>query len=176
MTSETEAVTTEENMTKKEMAKVIKTAKREAESPEKESTISISDVMKDKTSEVIQKVESKVPTYTELYTDLCIKYLHTTDDLYGAWYLSQKGFFGNLGTDKPALQAFDSYWKFITNMTTSQIEMAANFAKMYVQSRLATIDSYDKVANLMIDSYARAWNQFQSNIKKVPEVGPSEKI
>jgi hypothetical protein len=77
-------------------------------------------------------------------------------------YLSQKEFFDKLGLDKTAIQTFDAYWKSINNMTMSQIDMVANFAKMYVQFRLATIDSYDKVTHLMMDSYARAWNQFNS--------------
>ena len=165
-TEKTEEISAVKNMTKQEMAKIIKTAKREAESSEKENTVSICDVMKNNTSEIIQKIESKFPAYAQLYTDLYTKYLHTINDLYSTCYLSEKEFFDKLGMDKTALQAFGAYWKSITNMTTSQIDMVTNFAKMYVQFRLATIDSYDKVAHIMMDSYARAWNQFNSYNKK----------
>jgi len=165
-TEKTEEISVVENMTKQEMAKIIKTAKRDAKSLEKESIISICDVMKNNTSEIIQKIESKFPTYTQLYTDLYTKYLHSIGDLYSTCYLSEKEFFEKLGMDKTTLQAFDAYWKSITNMTMSQIDMATNFAKMYVQFRLATIDSYDKVAHIMMNSYARAWNQFNSYNKK----------
>jgi hypothetical protein len=122
--------------------------------------------MKNNTSEIIQKLESRFPTYVQLYTDLYTKYLHTIDDLYSTCYLSEKEFFDKLGMNKTALQAFDAYWKSITNMTISQIDMAANFAKMYVQFRLSTIDMYDKVCHIMVDSYARAWNQFNAYYKK----------
>ncbi|HEV2192950.1 MAG TPA: hypothetical protein VGR54_04935 [Nitrosopumilaceae archaeon] len=167
MTNEkTKEISGVEKMTKQEMAKIIKSAKREADSSGKESTVSICDVMKNNTSEVIQKIESKFPTYAQLYTDLYTKYLHTIDDLYSICYVSEKEFFDKLGMDKKALQAFDTYWKSIANMTISQIDMAANFAKMYVQFRLVTIDSYDKVAHIMMDSYAKAWNQFNSYNKK----------
>ena len=165
-TEKTKEISAVENMTKQEMAKIIKTAKREAESSEKESIVSVCDVMKNNTSEIIQKIESKFPTYAQLYTDLYTKYLHSIDDLYSTYYLSQKEFFDKLGMDKTAIQAFDAYWKSINNMAMSQIDMVANFVKMYVQFRLATIDSYDKVAHLMIDNYARAWNQFSSYNKK----------
>ena len=104
-TKKTEEISRVEKMTKQEMAKIIKTAKKEADSSGKEM-------------------------------------------------------------DKKALQAFDTYWKSIANMTISQIDMAANFAKMYVQFRLATIDSYDRVAHIMMDSYAQAWNQLYSDNKK----------
>ncbi|HWY36639.1 MAG TPA: hypothetical protein VNX68_18490, partial [Nitrosopumilaceae archaeon] len=159
-TAKTKAISGVEKMTKQEMAKIIKTAKKEADSSGKENTVSICDVMKNNTSEVIQKIESKFPIYAQLYTDLYTKYLHTIDDLYSTCYVSEKEFFDKLGMDKKALQAFDTYWKSIANMTISQIDMAANFAKMYVQYRLATIDSYDNVAHIMMDSYTKAWNQF----------------
>lgn len=170
-TKKTEEISAVEKMTKQEMAKIIKTAKKQAEPSKKESTISICDVMKNNTSEIIQKIESKFPTYAQLYTDLYTKYLHTIDDLYSTCYLSEKEFFDKLGMDKTAIQDFDAYWKSITNMATSQIDMLANFTKMYIQSRLATIDSYDKIAHIMMDSYARAWSQFNSYNKKVTEFG-----
>jgi hypothetical protein len=160
-TEKSEEISAVENMTKQEMAKIIETAKREAESSEK-NTNSICDVMKNNTSEIIQKIESKFPTYTELYTELYTKYLHTIDDLYSTCYLSEKEFFDKLGMDKTTIQAFEAYWKSITKMFLPQIDMSANFAKMYVQFRLATIDSYDEVAHIMIDSYVRSWNQFNS--------------
>ena len=165
-TKKIEEISAVEKMTKQEMAKIIKTAKRDAESSEKENAVSIYDVMKNNTSEVIQKIESKLPTYAQLYADLYTKYLHTIDDLYGTCYVSEKEFFDKLGMDKKVLQAFDTYWKSIASMTKYQIDMTANFAKMYVQFRLATIDSYDKVAHIMMDSYAKAWNQFNSYNKK----------
>jgi hypothetical protein len=164
-TEKIEEISAIENMTKQEMAKIIETAKREAESSEKD-TISICDVMKNNTSEIIQKIESKFPTYAELYTELYTKYLHTIDDLYSTCYLSEKEFFDKLGMDKTSIQAFDAYWKSITKMFLPQIDMGANFAKMYVQFRLGTIDSYDEVAHIMIDSYVRAWTQFNSYNKK----------
>ena len=167
MTKETtEKITSVGSMTKEKMAKIIKTAKREAEPSEKNDTISICDVMKNNTSAIIGKLESQIPTYTELYSDLYTKYLHMIDDLYNTCYVSEKEFFDKLGMDKTALGAFDAYWKCITDMTLSQIELTTNFAKMYVQFRRSALDSYDKVVHLMMDSYAKAWTQFNSNNKK----------
>lgn len=166
MTKETtEKITSVENMTKEKMAETIKTAKRETESSEKKD-VSICDVLKNNTSEMIQKLESQIPTYTQLYSDLYTKYLHMMDDFYSTCYVSEKEFFDKLGMDQKALGHFDTYWKSITNLTLNQIELATNFAKMYVQSRLSTLDSYDKAIHLMMDSYAEAWTQFNSKNKK----------
>ncbi len=166
MTKEmTEKITSVENMTKEKMAETIKTAKKKTESSEKKDAVSVCDIMKNNTSKIIRKMESQIPTYTELYSDLYTKYLHTIDDLYSTCYVSEKEFFDKLGMDNTTLGAFDAYWKFITDMALSQIELTTNFAKMYVQFRLSTLDSYDKLIHLMMDSYAKAWTQFNSNKK-----------
>lgn len=164
-TEKIEEISAVENMTKQEMAEIIKIAKRKAESSEKD-TISICDVMKNNTSEIIQKIESKFPTYTGLYTELYTKYLHTIDDFYSTCYLSEKEFFDMLRMDKTTIQAFESYWNSITKMFLPPIDMGENFAKMYVQFRLATIDSYNEVFHNMMDIYVRAWNPFNSYNKK----------
>jgi len=161
MATENAEISPVEKMSKQEMAKIIKTAKKESERQGKKSTKSVCDVMKDNTSEILQKIESKFPAYAELYTALYGKYLHTMDDLYGVYYMSEKEFFSNMESDKAASQALGAYWKFITNMATTQIDLATNFLQMYVQMRIATIESYDTMAHHMIDNYMRAWNQFK---------------
>ena len=167
MTKETtEKITSVENMTKEKMAETIKNAKRETESSKKSDTISICDVMKNNTSEMIQKLESQIPTYAQLSSDLYTKYLHMMDDFYSTCYVSEKEFFDKLGMDQKALGLVDTYWKSITELTLNQIELATNFAKMYVQFRLSTLDSYDKAVHLMMDTYAKAWAQFNSDNKK----------
>ncbi len=166
MTKETtEKITSVDNMTKEKMAEIIKTAKRKGKSSEKKNTVSICDVMQNNTSEIIQKIESQIPTYMQLYSDLYTKYLHIIDDIYSTCYVSEKNFFDKLGMGKTTLGAFDVYWKSITDLILNQIELATNFTKMYVQFRLSTIDSYDKVVHLMMDNYARAWSQYNSNKK-----------
>ena len=166
MTKEaTEKIIPVENMTKEKMAETIKTAKKDAE-PSEKGDVSICDVMENNTSEIIQKLESQIPAYAQLYSDLYTKYLHMMDDFYSTCYVSEKEFFDKLGMDQKALGPFDTYWKSITELTLNQIEMATNFAKTYVQSRLSALDSYDKAVHLMMDSYAKAWTQFKPNNKK----------
>ena len=162
----TEKITSVEDMTKEKMAQTIKAAKNEEESSKKDDTVSICDVMQNNTSEIIQKLESQLPTLAQLYSDLYTKYLHMMDDFYSTCYVSEKEFFDKLGIDQKALGMVDTYWKSITELTLNQIDLATNFAKMYVQSRLSTLDSYDKAVHLMMDSYANAWAQFNPNKKK----------
>ncbi|MDE1763663.1 MAG: hypothetical protein KGH88_05405 [Thaumarchaeota archaeon] len=165
-TEKAEETSAVEGMTKQEMVKIIKTAKRESESSEKDRTISICDSMKANISEIIQKMESNLPFRVQLYTDLYTKYLHTMGDLFSTYYMSQKEFFAKLGMREASIQAYNTYLKSLTNMALSQIDMNTNFAKIYVQFRLVAIDSYDKTAHFMMESYARAWNPFNLYNKK----------
>jgi hypothetical protein len=166
MTKETtEKVTSVENMTKEKMAQIIKSARKKAKPSERKNTLSTGDGMKTSTSEIIKKIESQIPTYTQLYSALYAKYLHAVDDFYSTSNVSEKEFFDKLGMDSTALQAFDEYWKSITDMVLHQIDLATNFAKKYVQFRLSAIDSYGKVARIMMDNYAKAWAGFNSSNK-----------
>ena len=58
-----------------------------------EEKISVCDIMKTNTSKVIQKLESKIPSLFQQYSDLYTAYLHTLDDVYGTCYISEKEFF-----------------------------------------------------------------------------------
>ena len=64
----------------------------------KKSQISICDLMKNNTSEILQKMEYQVPTYLQGYTDLFTKYLHSLNTLFGTCYISEKQFFDKLLT------------------------------------------------------------------------------
>lgn len=78
---------------------------------EVDNTISICNIMKSNTSEVIKKVEAQIPSYFQLYSDFYKEYLHTLDDLFGTCYISEKEFFDKLGFDQNTLKLIDSYWK-----------------------------------------------------------------
>ena len=107
-----------------------------------------------------------IPTFMQLYSDIYTKYLHMIDDMYSSCYVVEKEFFDKIGMDKEAVGAFETYWKFITDMTLNHIEQTTDLARTYVKFRLSMLDSYDQVVHLMTDNYAKAWNWFNSNNKK----------
>ena len=129
-----------------------------------ENEISVCDVMKSKTSSVIKKIESQIPSYVQEYSDLYAEYLHTMDDLFGTCYLSEKEFFDKLNIDRKTLKAFDNLSGFWEKTVTSQIETSTNFMRTYVQMRISVIKSYDKYVHTMMDSYAKTLSQFNKSI------------
>ena len=128
--------------------------------------ISVCDVMKSKTSSVIRKMESQIPSYVQEYSDLYAEYLHTIDDLFGTCYLSEKEFFDKLNIDQNTLKAFDNLSSFWEKTATSQIETSTNFMRTNNQMRVSAIKSYDKYVHTMMDSYAKILSQYNSVFKK----------
>jgi len=127
--------------------------------------ISVCDVMKSKTSSVISKMESQIPSYVQEYSDLYAEFLHTLDDLFGTCYISEKEFFDKLNIDQKTLKAFDNLWSFWEKTTTTQIETSTNFMRAYVQMRISAIKSYDNYVHTMMDSYAKMLSQYNRSLK-----------
>jgi hypothetical protein len=154
-----------ENLSKEKIARAVKVAKKEAESKEKD-TISICDVMKTNTSDVIKKMQSQMLLRMELLSDLYMKYLHSLDDLYGTCYIAEKEFFDKLPIDKDTLQRWDNYWKTWKQLLFLQMDAASEFEKGYVKVRKSTIDSYDNYMHLWMDSYAKSLAQLNTFMDK----------
>ena len=153
-------VKTDENVTKNSHTK------KSVAKPTEQDKISVCDVMKSKTSSVIRKMESQIPSYVQEYTDLYAEYLHTVDDLFGTCYISEKEFFDKLNIDQKTLKAFDDLWGFWEKTTTSQIETSTNFMRTNIQMRISAIKSYDKYVHTMMDFYSKMLSQYNSAFKK----------
>ncbi len=151
---------TDENVTK------ISHTKKSVAKPTEQDKISVCDVMKSKTSSVIRKMESQIPSYVQGYSDLYAEYLHTIDDLFGTCYLSEKEFLDKLNIDQKTLKEFDNLSGFWEKIATSQIETSTNFMRAYVQMRISAIKSYDKYVHTMMDSYAKMLSQYNFVFKR----------
>lgn len=159
MTSEI-LLKTDENVTKNSHTK------KSVTKPTEQDKISVCDVMKSKTSSVIRKMESQIPSYVQEYSDLYAEYLHTIDDLFGTCYLSEKEFFDKLNIDQETLKAFDNLSSFWEKIATSQIEISTNFMRANTQLRISAIKSYDKYVHTMMDSYPKMFSQYNSVFKR----------
>lgn len=131
-----------------------------------ETDVSVCDVMKVNTSTIIKKMESQIPTYFQMNSDVYTEYLHTLDDLFGTCFISEKEFFDKLNLDQNTLKLFDNYWKNITKMYSSQIDMSTNFLRTYSQMRISAIKSFDNYMHVMMESYAKMFSVFNSSFGK----------
>jgi len=122
--------------------------------------LSICDVFKNNTTAVIEKLESQVPAYLQMYSDLYTEYLHSVDKIFGTCYISQKEFFDKLGIDQGVLRAYSDFWGTIIDLTNTQTDMFMNSQKIYVKTRIEAIKYFNQNAQLMMDNYAKMLSQF----------------
>lgn len=166
MSKETvENITSVENITREKLAEAIKAGKKENDSSRQKTTASVCGIMKGNTSEVIQKMDSKIPTYIQLYSDLYKKYLHMVDHFYDTCYRTEKEFLGKVGMDDARLAMFDAYCKSVKQMVLFQIDMTENMAKSYVQYRFSVLDTYDEMINHAMINFSKTVSQFNAYTK-----------
>ena len=125
------------------------------EKSENNPTLSVCDVMRDNTNEVIMKIESLLPTYIESFTDLQAEYLRIARDFFGTCYIAEKELLDKMGVDQRAIEGFDKYLKVFTKSAISEIEMAGNFQKTVVNNTMSAMKSYDDYVKLVLSSYAK---------------------
>lgn len=124
------------------------------------SSISVCDVFKDNTTAVIEKLESQVPIYLQLYSDLYTEYLHSVDKIFGTCYISQKEFFDKIGIDQGVLRAYSDFWSTVIDTYNTQIDMFMTTQKTFVKTRIEAIKYFNQNAQLMMDNYAKMLSQF----------------
>jgi hypothetical protein len=118
-------------------------------------TLSVCDVMRDNTNEVIMKVESLAPTYIENFTNLQSEYFRIARDFFGTCYIVEKELLDKMGVDQKAIEGFDKYLKVFTKSAVSEIEIASSFQKTIVNNTMFAMKSYDEYVKLMLSSYAK---------------------
>jgi len=141
------------------MSNIATTPKNEPKI-EKKDKLSICDLTKNNTSEVLQKMEFQIPIFLQAYTDLFTKYLHSYNTAFGICRISEKQFFDKLGIDHTVLEETANYWNLVKNLTLIQIETYSKFIQDYVDFRVSTIDSIDKSMTSALDYYSKAISPF----------------
>ena len=122
--------------------------------------ISVCDVMKEDTSRIIQKLESQIPSKFQQYSDLYAAYLHTLDDVFGTCYLSEKEFFDRLDIDQGLLSAYKKYSNVFTDTYLQQMDYLSKLRDEHVQIQISSLQIYDNLMHVMMDSYAKMLAQF----------------
>ena len=129
----------------------------ELEKPQEK--LSICEIMKDDTSEVIQKMESQMPSLFQNYSNLYTKYLHMLDDMLGTGYITEKKFFDKMDIDQGILRQLKANSESVKETCMQNIEMSSNLFDQYVKMRVDAIKSYDHYVHVMMNSYANFLSQ-----------------
>ncbi len=132
---------------------------------QQEEKLSICDIMKEDTSEIIKKMESRMPLMFQSYSDIYTKYLHTLDDIFGTCYIAEKEFFDKLNIDQDILRQIKQNSESMRKNYLENIDMTSKFFDEYVKIGMKSIESFDNYAHVMMDSYAEMLSQFNKSIK-----------
>jgi len=125
-----------------------------------DNKVSVCDIMKNNTSEVIKKIESQAPLLLQKYSDLYVMYLHTIDDMFGTCYISEKEFFDKLKLDQRILKEAEKFSNALTTIYLDQIELSSKYLEANIQMRVSVLKTYDNFMHTMMDSYAKTLSQF----------------
>ena len=126
-----------------------------------ESPISVCDIMKNNTSDVIKKLESNVPNIIQNYSDLYKEYLHMVDDFYGNCYLAEKKFFGNENIEPGALRKIQENLEVVKNNYIENVGLASKLFNESIKMRISAIRSFDKYLHFTMESYSKMLSQFK---------------
>lgn len=121
--------------------------------------------MKEDTSEIIKKMESKMPSIFQSYSDMYTKYLHTLDDVFGTCYIAEKEFFDKLNIDQGVLRQIKQNSESMRKNYIENIDMMTKSFDEYVKMRINAIELFDNYAHVMMESYAKMLSQFNRSTK-----------
>jgi len=130
-----------------------------------ENKISLCDVLKEDTSEVIRKLESQTPLLFQNYSNLYTAYLHMFDDLFGTCYIYEKELFDKLHIDQSILKQIKSNSETLKNIYLENIERNTKFIDDYTQMRISAIKSFDSYVHVMMETYAKYLSEFKKSFK-----------
>ena len=133
-----------------------------------EDKISICELMKEDTSEIIRKLESMVPLHFENCSNLYTAYLHMYDDMFGTCYIAEKEFFDNLDMDQGILKQITEHSRISKENYLDGIEMGTKFLDEYVKIRISAIKTFDGYFHIMMESYSKMLSQFNNSRKSLP--------
>ena len=134
---------------------------------QEDKKLSVCDIMKEDTSEVIKKMESQIPVLFQNYSDIYTQYLHSLDDIFGTCYIAEKEFFDKLNLDQSVLRQIKENSRIIKEAYFKNIETSTKLFDQYTKTRMEAIKSFDTYMHTTMDSYARILSQFNKFTKSL---------
>ncbi|MGY5143138.1 MAG: hypothetical protein ACW9XH_01525 [Candidatus Nitrosopumilus sp. bin_32a] len=138
----------------------------DTKSVKQEEKLSVCDILKSDTSEIIKKLESQTPSIFQNSSNLYTEYLHMWDDLFGTCYISEKEFFDKLNVDPKILKQIKTNSESMKKSYLEFLDMNAKYWDEYFKMRISAVKSYDNFLHTMMESYAKMFSQFNKSQKE----------
>lgn len=103
------------------------------------------DMIKENTSKVMSKMDSQIPLYVKMHSDMYRRYRHMMDDFFDAGYALERAemdlLFQNDGTRRAAEMATRLY----ANTMLANLSMYGEFLKWYAHTQRANMRAIDNI-------------------------------
>lgn len=110
------------------------------------------DVIKENTSKVMSKMDSQIPLYVKMHSDMYRRYRHMMDDFFDAGYALERAeldlLFQNDGTRRAAETATRLY----SNTMLANLSMYGEFLKWYAHAQRANMRAVDNIYHNFLKS------------------------
>lgn len=109
------------------------------------------DVMKENTARIMDKLDSQMPLYVKMHSDLYTEHNRLSENFFKAAYALEQAEL-NLLFHGQVPEIVEPWIRLQANVTMSQIEMASMFLKWYPQMYVVTLKFLDQA----LQNYVRA--------------------
>lgn len=130
-----------------------------------EDKISICKLMKEDTSEIMRKLESKIPLHAQNYSNLYTGYLRSMGVLFGTCYITEKEFLDKLDVDQGIQKQMREYSRIAKENYLDGIEIGTKFLDDYVKMGISAMKTSDDNFHTMMGSYSKMLSQFNGSLK-----------
>ena len=132
-----------------------------------DESISLCDVLKTDTSEIIKKLEAQAPSIFQNNSNLYTQYLHLFDDMFGTCYISEKEFFDKLNIDPKILKQIKENSESIKKNYLNLIDMNTKYWDEYFKIRVSAVKSFDSFIHTMMESYTKTLSKINEPSNKI---------
>lgn len=151
-----------ENVTKEKLIEAVKASKNISHPPNPQITDLTSTSIENHICELIEKMESTIPTYAKASADLWKKYLRLTINFYNGYYFNQKESSDKLGVNEEVFKLIDAYMDSIKKVSLLQMDGSENIVKKYVEYRLNVLNFYDQMTSDNIAGFRKMMEMINS--------------
>ena len=121
--------------------------------PGMDESLSVCEVLRNDTSEVLRSMESQAPLMFQNFSNLYSQYLHMLDDVYGTCFIAEKRLFDELNLDPKMSEQLKKSSEMIKNIFLQNIENSSKFFDGYAKMRIMYMKSFDNYVHEMMALY-----------------------
>ena len=127
--------------------------------------ISICNIMKDDTSEIMRKMESKIPLHAQNYSNLYTGYLRSMGVIFDTCYITEKEFLDRIDIDQDIQKQVREYSRITKESYLDGIEIGTKFADDYIQMGLTAMRTSNDNFHTMMKTYSKMFSHFNDSSK-----------